>query len=117
MTDFKTVEDLATIIVSTFVLAIFCYFLIRTVVDIYLCISEKVQERRLRKWRDENCDKRRFKCGEVVYYQRAKHFVVSSLLWSHTEDTKLVLRSINYHSEDIEVDSKQVKKVVRSFDE
>ena len=67
--------------------------------------------------RQETSDYRSFDCGEVVYYQQAKYFVVSSLWWSHTEDTKLVLRSINYHSEDIEVDSKQVKKVVRSFDE
>ena len=79
MTDFKTVGDLVTYIILVYVLSLFCYFLIRTVVDIYLCISEKVQESRLRKWMDENCDKRRFKCGEVVYYQGAKYFVVSSL--------------------------------------
>ena len=117
MINFKTAADLAIIIISIFALGALCYFLIKTIVDIYLCISEKLQERKLRKWMDENCDKRRFKHGEVVDYQEAKYFVVSSLWWSHTEDTTLVLRSINYHSEDIEVDSKQVKKVVRSFDE
>lgn len=113
MTDFKTELELATVIISIFALGAFCYFLIKTVVDTCLCISEKVQERRLRKWMDENCDKRCFKCGEVVYYQRAKYFVVSILWWSHTEDTTLVLRSLGCYSEEVEVDSKQVKKVIR----
>lgn len=117
MIDFKTELELATVIISIFALGAFCYFLIKTVVDTCLCISDKLQERKLRKWMDENCDKRRFKHGDVVYYQRAKYFVVSSLWWSHTEDTTLVLRRINCHREEAEVDSKQVKKVVRNFDD
>ena len=64
-------------------------------------------------------DKRTFDCSEVVWFNGNKFYITHWQWWSHTLDIDLTLRPVVYNLSflDTEVDSREVKKVVRTYAE
>lgn len=65
----------------------------------------------------KHSDKRTFECSEIVWFNKHKFYVESCTKWSHNLDIDLTLRPVEYSLSflDTEVDSREVKKVVRMY--
>ena len=67
----------------------------------------------------KHSDKRTFDCSEIVWFNKHKFYIESCTKWSHTLDIDLTLQPVEYNLSflDTKVDSRAVKKVVRTYAE
>lgn len=65
----------------------------------------------------KHSDKRTFDYSEIVWFNKHKFYIESCTKWSHNLDIDLTLRPVEYNLSflDTEVDSREVKKVVRMY--
>ena len=67
----------------------------------------------------KHSDKRTFDCSEVVWFNKHKFYIESCTIWTYTLDIDLTLQPVEYNLSflDTKVDSREVKKVVRTYAE
>ena len=67
----------------------------------------------------KHSDKRTFDCSEIVWFNKHKFYIESCTIWSYTLDIDLTLQPVEYNLSflDTKVDSRAVKKVVRTYAE
>ena len=102
-------------IFASIVLGIFVGLILILIYETFLYFMGEYKSRKVYK----QSDKRTFDCSEVVWFNGNKFYITYWKCWSHTLDTYLTLRPVEYNLSllGIRVDSREVKKVIRMYAE
>ena len=105
-------ENLMSSIFASIVLGMFVGLILILIYETFIYFRDKYKSYKVYK----HSDKRTFDCSEVVWFNGHKFYITHLQWWSHTLDTDLTLRHVEYNlSLRFKVDSREVKKVVRMY--